>query len=642
MNPVPAAPPARLALVLALLTCAMASFWVADGVAPWDGDRSNVWHHYEYMTEGFLHGHTYLALEPAAELAALKDPYDPAENAPYRLWDASYYRGKYYLYYGPAPAIAVMLPWRILTGHMLPQRLAVAACAAIGMAGLGLLLLEVRRKCFPRLSRAALAGITLVAFHASWLPVVLRRPSVWELPIVSAVACLWWCLYFLWKFHDSGGKARWAAALGVALAFLMGSRATFVFAAGAMAALALVPAARRKPGLGGVRWSGLPAAALAFAGGIALLAYNHERFGHWLEFGQSYQLWGADERHVSHFSLSYAPFNAWTYLFSLPSFGPYFPFLHPYWAGSFPSGYIAFEEVYGVLFMMPVHIAGIAALTWTWVNRRSGQGGAARIVLLAAGIASLLSFLCLVCWAGACSRYMAELMAGWTVVTSVGLMVAFTPGEAPRPRRSDKVILAAAACWTVACVWLASAEFRGFMKQTNPATYRFAAHTLDYPSAWWAKANAVPYGPVELDVRVPPGAAAGETVLLASGRPQRANQLVLGVLGDAGLRLTLADNQHPVLVTPALHASGNALRLRLDAPWLYPPRESPYWDRISDPMTRAGLQQLFAITWDRGEVSARSPLSNDAAAFRPTLRGQSDAGPDSPYVAAMSPASPAP
>jgi hypothetical protein len=642
MSPAPTAPPARLPVLLALLVCALASFWVANGVAPWDADRTNVWHHYEYMTEGFLRGHTYLALEPAAELARLKDPYDPAQNAPYRLWDASYYRGKYYLYYGPAPAIAVMLPWRILTGHMLPQRLAVAACAAAGMAGLGLLLLEVRRRCFPRLSGAALAGITLVAFHASWLPVVLRRPSVWELPIVSALAWLWWGLYFLWKFHDSGGKARWAAALGVALAFLMGSRATFVFAAGAMAALALVPVADPSRGLKAIPKSGLAAAALAFAGGIALLVYNHERFGHWLEFGQSYQLWGADERHVSHFSLSYAPFNAWTYLFSLPSFGPYFPFLHPYWAGTFPSGYIAFEEVYGVLFMMPVHIAGLAALAWAWYSRRTTEGGATRIVLLAAAGASVLSFLCLVCWAGACSRYMAELMAGWTIVTSVGLMVAFTPSEAKRPGRADKAILAAAACWTVACVWLASAEFRGFMRQTNPATYRFAAHTLDYPSEWWARANAVPYGPVDLNIQVPPGTSAQETVLLASGRPQRANQLVLDVQGDAGLRLTLADNQHPVLVTPVLRAQGDNLHLRLDAPWLYPPRESPYWDRIGDPVTREGLQQLFALKWDGGEASARSPLSNDPTAFRPTLRTQSDARPGSPFVAALTPAAGAP
>jgi hypothetical protein len=85
------------------------------GVSPWRGDTRNVWHHYEYLAEGFVHGHTYLPLQPAPQLLALKDPYDPAANAPYRLWDATLYNGRYYLYFGPAPLI-LFLPWRILTG----------------------------------------------------------------------------------------------------------------------------------------------------------------------------------------------------------------------------------------------------------------------------------------------------------------------------------------------------------------------------------------------------------------------------------------------------------------------------------------------------------------------------------------------
>jgi hypothetical protein len=632
----------RMAPLFSLLVCAAAAFWVADGVAPWDADQSNVWHHYEYMAEGFVAGHTYLSLAPAPELSRLKDPYDPSGNAPYRLWDASLYKGRYYLYYGPAPAVALMVPWRLLTGHMLPQRLAVAVFAVAGMAALGLLLAGVRRKCFPRLSGGALGVVLFVAFHAAWLPVILRRPSVWELPIVSAVACLWWSLYFLWKLHDSGGKARWAVAAGIALAFLMGSRATFVFGAIVVTGLALVPTAGpylRPRSLGK---SGLLAAALAFAGGVALLVYNHERFGRWLEFGQSYQLWGADERNVAHFSLLYAPFNTWTYLFSLPSFSPYFPFLHPYWAGSFPRGYIAFEEVYGVLFMMPVHLAGFAALSWAWHKRRAAGAGPTRVLLAASVSASLLSFLCLICWAGACSRYIAELMAGWTVVTSIGLMAVFGSGEGPRPGRLVRTLAVSGACWTVACVWLASADFRGFMKQTNPGTYRAAAHALDYPSALWAAKNRTAYGPVDMDVQVPVPSAKGETVLLASGRPQRSNQLLLETLGDGNVRLTLADNQHPVLVTPRISVEGSHLHLSVAAPWLYPPVESPYWDRIASPSARADLQRGFSISWDSGHSEAQSTLSNDATAFHPTVRTPADAEPGSPRVDSIAPMAPMP
>jgi hypothetical protein len=147
---------------------------------------------------------------------------------------------------------------------------------------------------------------------------------------------------------------------------------------------------------------------------------------------------------------------------------------------------------------------------------------------------------------------------------------------------------------------------------------------------------------VDLDVRVPPIPTAQGTVLLASGRPQRANQLVIDILRDAKVRLTLADNQHPVLVTPEIPVDGERLRLRVDAPWLYPPPESPYWDRVGDPAARPDLQTLFSIKWGAGGASARSALSNDPTAFRPTVRTVSRTEPDSAYVASVVPASPAP
>ena len=198
--------PAVLGALMAFLLCAAASFWITGGVAPWERDRANLWHHYEYLAEGFLHGHTYLSVDPAPELARLADPYDPSANEPYRLWDASLYQGRYYLYYGPTPALALMAPWRALTGHTLPQRTAVALFACIAMAALARLLWEVRSRYFPGVSAVAFAGVLIVAFHASWLPVTLRRPGVWELPIVAADACL-----FTFSFTSTVASTGWSS-----------------------------------------------------------------------------------------------------------------------------------------------------------------------------------------------------------------------------------------------------------------------------------------------------------------------------------------------------------------------------------------------------------------------------------------------
>ena len=34
------------------------------------------------------------------------------------------FNGRYYLYFGAAPAVALFLPWRIVTGHDLPENFA--------------------------------------------------------------------------------------------------------------------------------------------------------------------------------------------------------------------------------------------------------------------------------------------------------------------------------------------------------------------------------------------------------------------------------------------------------------------------------------------------------------------------------------
>ena len=628
-----------LAMWISIGACAAAAFWIADGVAPWNGDLGNAWHHYEYLAEGFLRGHTYLSVEPDPRLLELKDPYDPVANKPYRLWDASLYHGKYYLYYGPAPALALMLPWRVLTGHALPQRLAVGAFAVLGLAGLALLLREVRDRHFPRLPDAALGAIVIVAFHASWLPVALRRPSFWEMPIVSAVAFLWWSVYFLWKFHDTGGRARWAVGGGVALALLMGCRVTFVFSAVAIALLFLAPG----PGPGAARRWGkaLIAGSLAFAGGVGLLLYNHARFGSWLEFGQSYQLWGAEYRGLHFFSLGNIPFNAHAYLLSLPQAGPYFPFLHPFWTEDRPEGYLGFEEIYGVVFMMPVHLAGLAACAWAWRHRAVLGARAAAVALAASVCASVFAGLILFSWGGACSRYSTELLAGWTVATSVGLMAVFGSEPGAGPGRLIRILAAAAACWSVACVWLASAEFRGFMARTNPRTYAALAHALDEPSQWWIHGKEIRFGPVDLVLRVPPSADGTRTVLMASGRPQRVNQLVLERVDADHVQLALVQNEFRVLESPELAVKGDRMHLRLEAPWLYPPPEHPYWDGV-DPAVAHEFQTRFSLDWGSGGVHLHSTRSVDAVGFEPAVEGRPQDGTNSPYVETVRPVAPNP
>jgi hypothetical protein len=618
-------------LVATLAICSAIAFWISNGVGKWDGDLDNAWHHYEYLAEGFLHGHTYLSVDPDPRLLGLTDPFDPVASAHLRLWDATLYHGKYYLYFGPTPAL-FMLPWRIVTGHEPAQRLVVASFAVCGLAALSLLLWEIRERHFKGLPALSLAGILAVAFSASWLPVVLRRSAVWELPIVAAMACLWWAFYFLWKFHGSGGKARWAVAAGVAVALMMGSRVTSLFSAAAVTFLFLVPVAGPRSGAIRARAVGLITAALAFAGGCALLLYNRERFGRWREFGETFQLRGYDERATSHFSLSYVPFNAHAYVLGLPKLGPYFPFLHPYWTDDTPFGHLGFDDFFGVPFMVPVHVAAIFACSWAWQNRRAVGNRAIEAVIIGAGCSSVLTGLLFLTFAGDCSRYIADVSGGPTVVSAIGLMAVFGSDDGPRMGGRIRLFAGLASLWTVVCVGLASAEYRGFMKETNPRVYSAIGHALDYPSYWWARREGVVFGPATVVVHVPAVAPPGDTALVANGWPELVNHLVIHQSGEGRFRLALTVNSHHVLDTADLSASEGQLLVRVNAPWLYPPAESPYWDAVRDPAIRLQRLTNFSIECGSHGVQVFSTHFGEPVELAPVVRDADPSAPDAPFV----------
>src|SRR5262245_62100695 len=61
---------------------------------------------YSEQARAFAHGRLHLLVDPPAALASLPDPYDPrAREALPCMHDVSYYRGRYYLYFGPVPAL---------------------------------------------------------------------------------------------------------------------------------------------------------------------------------------------------------------------------------------------------------------------------------------------------------------------------------------------------------------------------------------------------------------------------------------------------------------------------------------------------------------------------------------------------------
>jgi hypothetical protein len=620
-----------LACASAWLLCAALYFWTAEGVSIRHHDRQNAWHHYEYLVDGFLSGHTYLARSPAPELLALPDPYDPKANDSLRLWDASLFRGRYYLYYGPAPAVVLMLPWKLITGSPLPQWAATAGFAIAGFGAIALLLAGVRRKYFPNASPARLFLAIVFAGHISWLPVILRRPAFWELPIVAAAALFWWSLFFLWKYLTARPRPPWAFAAGVALALAPAARPTYAVTAGLMALFFAFPAGRSAHGRARFRPL-IPLFAPLALGAFALIAYNFIRFGHALEFGQHYQLWGEDYRGISLFSPANFPINLWVYFFTLPDLSPYFPFLRTAWIGAVQPGYLGTEEMPGLLFTMPALLLGGAACRLVWRGRGDPRAGALRQIVLAAAVAGAAGGVFLFCFGGACSRYITELLAGWTLVAGVGFLAFFSTPTAGSFGRAPRLLAGTLVAWTFIAVWLASFELHRFARFTQPRLYQLLAETLNYPSAWEAARTGQQFGPVALDIRLPASFAPGETTVLAAGRERMLDHLLVERLAPGRIRLRMAINDRTLIVTPVLAHAGPLLHVELHTPWLYPPAAHPYWQRFADPAQRRRLQTTTVLATSAVTLVAESESYFDAISFDPFVRGPSPTKPGGAWI----------
>src|ERR1035438_2785461 len=92
---------------------------------------------------------------------------DPTANGRFRLHDASLYHGKYYLYFGPTPALVLFLPYKVLTGSHLPSSVAVALFCTGGFAcscALFFLLAKLEKWDIP----AWLASAGLSLKHRGW------------------------------------------------------------------------------------------------------------------------------------------------------------------------------------------------------------------------------------------------------------------------------------------------------------------------------------------------------------------------------------------------------------------------------------------------------------------------------------------
>jgi len=242
--------------------------------------------YYASLTEGFLNGKLSMAHEPPAGLASLNNPYriEERQAAGIRvIYDASYYEGRYYLYFSPVPAVLFFVPFKLLFGGYPSETLATTVFASIGFLFIALFL---RRAMWlsPRAPVVPLWVWILALGIGNLIPYVLIRSGVYQVAIGCAMMFTGAWAYSLVRFIETRNAGR-VAVMSLCLALALASRPNLMVL-GLPTVIALLVF---RPRDGWARSAFALVLPILLVGG-AIMAYNQARFGDPFQSGHDYQL----------------------------------------------------------------------------------------------------------------------------------------------------------------------------------------------------------------------------------------------------------------------------------------------------------------------------------------------------------------
>ena len=368
----------QLAYGSAILACVAAmtvQTWFASA-GTW-----NTWSTYSYyydeLANAFLHGQTWLEIPVNPLLLELPNPYDPEARGDIKfLFDATLYQGKYYLYWGPMPAV-VLMAVKLIHPVAVGDNLIVFTGVALTTIFQTLLLTLLWIKYFQRMPVWTLVmGILIAGFVVpfNWMN---NRPEVYEAAIINAQAFLLGGIYFaLLAVRPRSISSRLLAVAAVLWACAVASRTIVVFEVIFASSLIFLLILGRP---GSRTWKskltlvlGLPLIICA----ASLGAYNFIRFGSPLDFGVDYQLalFDQKEHKDEFFSSRYILPNIEIYTLTPPERVSTFPYMRAKLGDEIvldseePDFYYK-ELVTGMVYVFPFVVFALVPIFRTIVKR---------------------------------------------------------------------------------------------------------------------------------------------------------------------------------------------------------------------------------------------------------------------------------
>jgi hypothetical protein len=606
----------RVAALAAVLLIVALYFGIASENRRAYASRPVTYNYYDLLAEGFMSGHLYLnlPLEPEKMLPGS----DPMRYTP-RDHDLSLYKGRYYLYFGAAPAVALFVPWEILTGHPLSQYWAGAFLAAAGYVFSAILLIRTRRDFFPGVSPAVLFFTLLILGLINWWPILLNRVGVWEVAISGAFCFSCLTILCIYEGIRGGGRPGWLALASVSAGLAVASRPNYLYVTSVLVVpLVYFLRAERSSPATFRKWAGRICATLGPVAGVGavLVLYNYQRFGDPLEFGTGFMIL-VKPNPVHFFSIRSALFNFYLYFLAPAHFSPWFPFFNITRVPALPPGHTDIpEDMYGSLANIPILLAA-AIGAWLAVPR----GVISR--LNAMTISLLLGFLVgggtLVIFVGANNRYIPDVLCGLPVLAVLGIWVVEERVRAGAwAMRRSRIAWGLLAAYSAFFAFCAGIQRDEIFRQACPDAYRSLAHAFDFPSQWYDRIRGVTYGPLKLDVKFPAGKPGQNEPLVVTGWGPWSNVVYVHYVDPTHLQFAFIGPRGVVRSDPFEIDYGRDHHLVISMGGLYPPREHPFFDGIDPADAEALSNTVFASVDGVTRLHAREP-SFDGVSRRPEL-----------------------
>jgi hypothetical protein len=574
--------------------------------------------YYNLLTRGFLKGQLSLDLVADPFLATLKNPYDGKERGQHGAHDISYYRGRYYIYFGVAPVILVFLPFRLLTGYFIDDSLVVPLFACGGLAMSVLLLRAVRARYFPRAPLLAVAGGILALGLANLVPMLLRRANVWEVPIAGGYFCCMAALYALFQAWHAPRRAMWLALASAALGLAVGSRPTYLLGCPALL-LALASLVGEERRAGRARRLVLAALLPIATAGVLLALYNYLRFGDPTDFGWRRMLNVDQVATAQIFNWRFLWYNLRVYLLAPAGWGPYFPYVALARLPAAPAGFMLVEDPYGILPNIPVVLFGLATVGVGRLRQLEGRNRLAiycAAVLTVAGGTGLMT----ASFAAATNRYMVDFLPAFIVLAAIGLLVLtarpwYRGGVARLCNGAIIVLLAFSALFNV----LVSIRHNELFRAEHAELYSQVAHAGNLPSDVVDLLLRHEYGPVEMKVIFPEDKVGKIEPLVATGRDFLADYLFVHYLGRGLVRFAFEHTSRGSIVgEPVKIEPGAVQTLRVDLGSLYPPADHPYFDAMTPGEARRRQETVRVMLNGQVVLEQRSRFY-DASSWQPSI-----------------------